>query len=260
MPSGQAWTEPQPHLVSAAIALSAGRPESCAAALDAADGILERFPADQETTCRLAAALIRLAASLRTGDLVAAASAAARAELLVSRIPSRKLARHPDIKARVLSGRGAVELWSGHLDEAARVLEAGVAAAASGGEYETSRLPRASGAGGGFARSAEPRGTGWPAGGPGGRTSSGRPTGNPNPAALVALAWVHLQRNELREARSRLKQADAALGASPDRLIATVAYLVTAGGALAEGRARWPRRSSPGRVPDGPFRHGSTNN
>ena len=50
MPRGQAWTGPQPHLVSAAIALSAGRPESCAAALDAADGTLERCPADQEAT------------------------------------------------------------------------------------------------------------------------------------------------------------------------------------------------------------------
>ena len=38
---------------------------------------------------------------------------------------------------RVLSGRGAVELWSGRLDEAVRVLEAGLAAqAASVGEDE----------------------------------------------------------------------------------------------------------------------------
>ena len=37
----------------------------------------------------------------------------------------------------MLSGRGAVELWSGHLDEAARVLDSGVAAAVvSGNEYE----------------------------------------------------------------------------------------------------------------------------
>jgi len=53
----------------------------------------------------------------------------------------------------------------------------------------------------------------------------------------VALAWVHLQRNELREATSRLKQADAALAGSPDQLIAAVGYLVAACGALAEGRA-----------------------
>ena len=65
-----------------------------------------------------------------------------------------------------------------------------------------------------------------------------RPPGqHPDAMPLVALAWVHLERNELPEARSFLKQADAALGESPDKLIGTVAYLVAAGGALAEGRA-----------------------
>ena len=68
MPSGQAWTGPQPHLILAAVALSAGQPERCAVALDTADGILERFPADQEATGRLAAAVIRLTAALRAGD------------------------------------------------------------------------------------------------------------------------------------------------------------------------------------------------
>jgi len=62
------------------------------------------------------------------------------------------------------------------------------------------------------------------------------PRSGPGPAPLVALAWVHLARNELREARTRVKQADAALGVSPDKLIAAAAYLVAASGALAEGR------------------------
>jgi hypothetical protein len=60
----------------AAAALSADRPESSAAALDAAEGMLGRLPADQEAAGRLAAAMIRLAASLRTGDLIAAPAAA----------------------------------------------------------------------------------------------------------------------------------------------------------------------------------------
>jgi LuxR family transcriptional regulator, maltose regulon positive regulatory protein len=236
MPLGQAWTGPQPHLVSAAIALSAGRPESCATALDAADGTLERCPADQEATGRLAAAVIRLTASLRAGDLMAAAAAASDAELMLTRIPAGKLARHPDLSRRVLSGRGAVELWSGHLDEAARVLGAGLAEAAPGAEYEQAnwigqlalvealrgRLSRAAELAGQAAlMAAEHRPPGW----------------SPDPAALVALAWVHLQRNELRETRSRIKQADAALGVSPDKLTGVLAYLVAAGGALAEGRA-----------------------
>ena len=84
MPHGRAWAEPQPHLVSAAVALSVGRPESSIAALNVADGILARLPADQEVASRLAAAMIRLAGSRRTGDLIAAAAAAVRAEVLVS--------------------------------------------------------------------------------------------------------------------------------------------------------------------------------
>jgi LuxR family transcriptional regulator, maltose regulon positive regulatory protein len=237
MPLGQAWTRPQPHLVSALIALSAGQHESCAAALDAADGLLERFPADQEAACRLAAAVIRLTAALRAGDLMAAATAANRAELMLSLVPGSKRARHPELSRRVMFGRGAVELWCGHLDEAATVLEAGMAEAAAGGEYEQAnwvgRLALVEALRGRLDRAAklvseaalvageEHRPPGW----------------NANPASLVALAWVHLQRNELRETRSLIKQADAALGVSPDKLVGAVAYLVAAGGALAEGRA-----------------------
>ena len=240
MPHGQAWTEPQLHLVSAAVALSAGRPEFSVAALDAADCILERLPADQadqEAACRLAAALIRLTASRRTGDLAAAAAAADRAEVLVNRVPDAKLARR-NILARVLSGRGAVELWSGHLDQAARTLESGVAAAtAPGGEGEPEdclghlalvealrgRLGRAATL---AAQAIAAPATGEPR----------PPVPHPSPAALVALAWVHLEHNELREAHSRLKQADAALGVTPDKLIRAVAWLAAAYGGLAQGR------------------------
>ena len=137
MPHGRAWAGPQPHLVCAAVALSAGRPESSTAALDIADRILARLPADQEIMSRLAAAVIRLTSSLRTGDLMTAASAAVRAEALVSTVPGGKLAGHRKARACVLSGRAAVELWSGHLDRAARTLDSVVAAAtASRGEDE----------------------------------------------------------------------------------------------------------------------------
>src|SRR5208337_3325410 len=105
MPHGQAWTAPAPHLVSAAVALSAGRRESSTAALDAAEGILAHLPADQEVAGRLAAAMIRLTASISSGDLMAAAAAADRAEVLVGRIPGGQLARRRQIRARVLSAR-----------------------------------------------------------------------------------------------------------------------------------------------------------
>ena len=43
MPSGQAWTGPQPHLILAAVALSAGQPERCTVALDTAESTLAAF-------------------------------------------------------------------------------------------------------------------------------------------------------------------------------------------------------------------------
>ena len=237
MPPGQTWTGPQPHLVCAAVALSAGRHKSSTAALDVADGILARLPADQEVTSRLTAAIIRLTLSLRSADLAAATAAVARAEALATKVPGDKLARHPDIRARVLSGRGAVELWSGHLDQAADVLESGMATIASGGANESAdclgplaltealrgRLRRA-------AIVADQATATLTA------DQKRSPDLYSSPAALVALAWVHLEHFELREAHSRLTQADTALGLSPDKLIAAAARLATAYAALATGR------------------------
>jgi len=235
MPPGRAWTEPAPHLVAAATALAAGQHEPCAAALDAADGILQRLPADRQAAGRLAAAVIRFTVCLRTGDLTTAASAVAQAELLVGRIPAAVLAQNPDVGQRVLAGRGAVELWSGHLDQAAHVLETG-ADAASAGDYDAADclgyLALAEALRGRLNRAAELAGQVAHVAGEHRAAEE-----IPSPAALIALAWVYLQRNELRETRLCLKQADSALSLTPDKLIATAAYLVAAGGALAEGRA-----------------------
>ena len=102
---------------------------------------MKNLPADEEATSRLAAAVLRLTVCLRTGDLATAATAVGRAELMLDKVPGRELARNPDIRRRVLSGRAAVELWSGRLDEAARILGAGVAdEAASGRECERASL------------------------------------------------------------------------------------------------------------------------
>ena len=233
---GEAWTQPAPLLITAALALAAGQHESCATALDAADAALARVPADEEGTCRLAAAIIRLTASLGAGDLTAAAAAASRAELMLGKVPNGKLARHPDIRRRVLYGRGAVELWSGHLDEAARIFESGLAEAGSGDERERADwagyLALAEALRGRLSRAAELASRATRS-----ATQHRRPGRNPDPAPLVALARVHVQRNELRKTRSWIKQADAALGSSPDKLIGAMAYLVAADGALAEGRA-----------------------
>jgi LuxR family maltose regulon positive regulatory protein len=59
---------------------------------------------------------------------------------------------------------------------------------------------------------------------------------NPAPAALVALAWVHLDRQELAQARGYLQQADAALAVTGDKLTGTLAQLTAGWCALAGGR------------------------
>jgi LuxR family transcriptional regulator, maltose regulon positive regulatory protein len=201
--------------------------------------------------------VIRLAAARRTGDLPAAAAAASRARRLVSEVAGApgehdgKPVRHRQIQARVLADCAAVELWSGHLDEAARVLEPAVAAAAApGGEHERAaslgqlalvealrgRLRRAvklatEATAASAADEQQPLAQQPPS------AQQQLPAQHQPPAALAALAWVHLERGELREARGRLRQVDAALGVSPDKLIGAVACLMVAWAGLAEGRS-----------------------
>ena len=236
MPHGQVGADAGPYLVTAAAALHAGRPGPCTAALDLAEGILGRLPDGQTAAGRLSAAVIRLAASLRTGDLDTAAAAAGAAEALVSTVSDDKPGRHAAILARVLLGRGVVELWSGNFDEAARILDSGVAAAAApGAEYERAgclgHLALIAAWRGRPQRAAKLAADATAAGAP---RSAG---GHPSPAGLVALAWVHLEHGELRETHNLLKQADAALGKCPDQPIGSVADLVAARCGLAEGRA-----------------------
>ena len=237
LPRGRAWTGPQPYLVSAALALADGRVAASTAALAAAERGPCRLTPGQHAAARLAAALIRLAAARRTGDLGAAAAAAAEAEALISELPGGTTTRQLQIRARVLAGRGAVELWRGHLDAAARVLESGVAAAgAPGAEHERADclglLALVEALRGQLRRAAQ-----LAAQATGALTSDGRPPGpRRSPGALVALAWVHLEHNEPRDARKKLKQARAALEARPDMLVGALAQLATAGTSLAEDR------------------------
>ena len=59
-----------------------------------------------------------------------------------------------------------------------------------------------------------------------------------SPAATVALAYVHLERNELRQAHGQLKLAGGALRIAPDKLLAAIACLVAARCQLAEGSTK----------------------
>ena len=238
MPYNPTWTGPHPALIAAALALADLAPVAACAALDVAEEILGRLPADAETPARLAAAMLRLTVARRAGDLGAATAAMDQAERLVSSLPGDILTRHAEIHTTVLSARGVVQFWSGHLDEAAVSLDAGAAAATVTGSMSERTdclgyLALLEALRGRLNRAAELAAGASPAG-QDGTEMAGPACG----AAEVALALVHLERNERHDARDRLKRADAALGVRPERLVGAAACLVVARYRLAEGRAK----------------------
>ena len=233
-----ASVQPGQLLVTAAMELSDAAGDLGSASLAAAQSILERLPAGEQIPARLSGALIQLAQSRRTGDLDAAAAAAARAQALLDELPEGLRARHPGIRAQILSGRGAVELWTDRVDEAVGAFRAGVAAARTA----DSRYERADCLGylalvavlrGRLSHAVELIGQAGEA-----TESIGGGLARQLPvAATVALASVYTERNEVQRAHGQLKLADATLRVSPDRLISAVACLTAAQRSLAGGHA-----------------------
>jgi LuxR family maltose regulon positive regulatory protein len=239
MPTESPWTQAHPLLVEAALELSGADAIQGDATLAAAEGVLERLPATDEIPARLAAAQVRLAVSRRMGDLDAAQAAVAKAETLLGEITGNDLARHSDIHAQVLAGRGVVEFWSGDFDQAAATLRSAIAPASAPGEtYERSdclgylalvealrgRLSHVIELADQAAGAAENRANGL--------------AEFASPAASIALARVHLERNELRQAHGQLRLADGALRIAPDKLLGAIAYLIAARCQLAEGSTK----------------------
>ena len=222
-------TQPSSLLAAAALELGDGRDKEAGRLLAAAGECLDRLPAGHEIPSRLAAAMLRLAAARRCGDLDAARTAAAQAQTLFEQLPPSLRGCHPEAQGQVLSGRGAVEFWSGDPGPAA-VAFAGAAAAFPENSCERAacdgQLALIEALRGRLGRAADLA------------AAAINPPGDsqarqPGPSAAVALALVHLERNELDASRDRLKQADAALRTDPDRLTSAVACLVAARGALA---------------------------
>jgi LuxR family maltose regulon positive regulatory protein len=245
------WTRPEPLLVAAALALAEDEPGR--SWLAAAESALGALPPAEATPARLAAAQIRLAASRRTGDLGSMTAAAAEAQTMLAALPTGLVARCPWIGAQVLAGRGAAELWSGHLGEAAATFEAAIAAVpAAPGTHERADCR------GYLALADALRGRLNRAAGTAGPASAGdgeRLSAPVSPAAHVALAAVHVERNELRQAHAELKRAEAALRLHPDQLTGTVACLVAARKALAEGHPDGAVEIVRKARPEGPLPH-----
>jgi len=229
MPEEPAWTEPQPLLVEAAIELSAADGVPDDTALGTAEGFLEQLPADDEISTRLAAAQVRLVVARRIGDFAAAKAAVSRAEAMLQKIPASHVARHPEIHVQVQSSRGAVELWAGDLDEAAATFSSAIVGTSAPGDmYERGeclgQLALVDALRGRLSHAAE---LADQAAGAAESSSDGLAEFT-SPAAAVALAYVHLERNELRQAHGQLKLADSALRMAPDKLTGAIACLVAA--------------------------------
>jgi LuxR family transcriptional regulator, maltose regulon positive regulatory protein len=237
MPRDPAWTQPEPLLVLAATGLSEPVIEASITALAAAESALERLPGDDQTPARLAAALVRLALSRRVGDLGVATAAIGQAEALVGRLPEEVHARHTELRAQILRGRGVVELWAGRLEAAAAAFQAGAAASTSETSYERADclgyLALVEALSGRLSCAIDHADEAAETTGGGGSDLAEYIT----PAASVALASVYLQRSDTHEAHAQLKLAEAALRLRPDKLVSTVAGMVAAQRRLAQGRA-----------------------
>jgi LuxR family maltose regulon positive regulatory protein len=230
MPPALPGAGPEPALVAAGIALADVQHESARAALAAAEGSLAALPADEETTSRIAVAMVRLELARRTGDIEVTIASVGQLEKHAGTLSDETLAHQPRLVVRMLAERGLLLLWAGQPDEAAAILDAGHPASAEHG-------PECANYHGHLALAEAFRGrlhaaghvietTCSPGDGGGGGLSG---------AAEVALALIHLERNELRETRNVLKRADAALRVRPDRLAAAAACFVAARCRLAEG-------------------------
>jgi LuxR family maltose regulon positive regulatory protein len=234
IPQDQTWSEPQPLLVTAALRLATSNDDSAGASLAAAGQMLDQIPPDQEIPSRLARAVIQLGLAQRQGNLHAAEAAAADATALIGKIPADQLAARPDMGARVQAGRGALELWAGYFDQAAITLGAAAAAAQNTGQRADclGHLALLEALRGRLGRATE-----LAAAPVAGRSNQARADESSSCAAIVAMAYVHVERGELPEARRCLRRADEILQLGPDKLIGAVACLVAARGFLAQRRA-----------------------
>jgi LuxR family maltose regulon positive regulatory protein len=237
---------PQFLLAVSAVALSESGDQAAEAPLRAAEAILARLPEDHYVLSRFAACTLRSSMAIRRGSLDVLDDATATAERLLDRIPQAVLARHKHAVAQVLSGRGAVELWSGDprvaadlFRRAAGLLEAVIQGLHPGRPELQPRRNELAACRGYLALTEALRGRLSAAeeiAGSGTALVGDHRARQPDPASALALAFVRLEHGDLASSRARLKVADAALNAHPDRLASAVGSLVAARGSLAEGR------------------------
>src|SRR5439155_116121 len=161
--------------------------------------------------------------------------------------------RHPELTQHVLSGRAAVELWSGRPEEAVRILEAGLAAeAAAGREYERADwagpLALAEALAGRLSRAAElagqalPGGIRPPPGGPDLRLK--RPPPSRTPGRSPATARTHRAHSPRRSPMAPCRTGSGCKRCSSTPGSATPAVTLRAVAAPWPPRCGWPNANS----------------
>ncbi|WP_344475153.1 LuxR C-terminal-related transcriptional regulator [Nonomuraea monospora] len=227
---------PEPAVVAAALARAGGDEESCAAALETAQALIDRSPATASPSLRMSIGLVRLAdPQPREADL---ARTLTEVESLLQQAPAHSLDQHPEIEAMVLAARGSLELRQGRLNEAVAALRAAVEPAAlAGGDFLyrhcLGQLALAEGLRGRPARACElaAQAEQLPDPGP-------VPAGRRGAAAHLASAWVAIQRVEPGRAKQELSKAHAAVRQCPDAVMAGVHALISAQARLLENLPR----------------------
>ncbi|GAA0655631.1 LuxR family transcriptional regulator [Streptomyces thermocarboxydovorans] len=141
---GQEPRGPAPELVRAARDLSRGELDSGLTHLRRAEHALQPRGSgtedDDETAAaaRLSCALLEALAARLAGSPAKAETAAERAGRLRRQVPGRKLARHPELDALLLTHLGSAQLWAGRFEEA----RAALSEVAGSGAQAATALPR----------------------------------------------------------------------------------------------------------------------
>ncbi|WP_113698883.1 LuxR C-terminal-related transcriptional regulator [Nonomuraea lactucae] len=227
--------EPEPALVTAAVALARGHDDICERYLGHADRLLGNVPDDQALPVRLAAALIRLARPAQL-PAEAARSLIGDVERLLERFPSGALDDWPEVEALLRYARGRADLAAGRLSEASAAFQAALPGAEDGGDYQRRRclgaLAVTEALNGRFRQVTDlvARAVQLP-------EVSTRPGGRRVAAVHVAHAWVALEGYRFDKVRLELDRAARALHECPDVVMSALRGLVAARARVAEGDA-----------------------
>ncbi|MET9139150.1 LuxR C-terminal-related transcriptional regulator [Streptomyces parvulus] len=228
-------TDPAAELVRAASRLARSDPEGGLAHLRHAEQALS---VDTPAATRMCGALLRALAARLTGSPGDAATAAGDAGRLLAEVPQGLREEHPEVPALLRAHVGCTLLWAGHLDEA----RAGLAAVAGGGERAATAPAREDALGhlalldylDGRPSAAENRALAATAL----RRRFSLPAGCGSGIALVVLAAVAVERDELERAEAWLDAADGGEQAVRDPVCAGFGAATRARLLLARGRPR----------------------